>query len=271
MVLFPQLIGGVEIEERRPRYWNEPRRKRLQFVKSRSYRPDEWALVQSSHHRQTETDLWDQRQFEANQRFWNQEEIRLRQRAARIHQDQQRHMICHPPPLHALHQGHDPRIQQLPAPPPDHGGHHDRNDRRSHHGHDDDDDPIVAICTSSDDSDDDDCGPPRLIEIAPKKDKLPKYFKKVHRSKSRGRKGKKNKHPPASIFSSDDSDSDSDDNFTQGFYAGRRSLSRRPLSRRGRSRSRMFELSDDSFEDLEFRPRARSSSRGPKLLYPRRR
>lgn len=43
---FPTIEGAIEVEERRPRYANEPRRKRLKFVKDRGTRlSDEWGLT----------------------------------------------------------------------------------------------------------------------------------------------------------------------------------------------------------------------------------
>ena len=75
---FPQIIGSVEIEERRPRYWNEPRRKRLNFVKSRNGNhnskrgSDDWALTprfQPGQQPRNEAERWDLRQQEAQGRF----------------------------------------------------------------------------------------------------------------------------------------------------------------------------------------------------------
>ncbi len=125
--------------------------------------------------------------------------------------------------------------------------------RRSLLEHEDD---IVEVLEYSSDSDNDQYDSPRLLEHGPKT-----KYPKEHRSKSRGRKDK-NKKRKSSLFSDDSS---SEDDFTQGFKAGRMaSLPRRPASRRGRSGSRLFDLSDDSFEDLEPRRRSRSKSRGPR-------
>ena len=122
-----------------------------------------------------------------------------------------------------------------------------------HHGHDKPD--IEIVSSSSDDSDDSRGRRPRYLEAAPK-----------HRSRSRGRKDKKkNKYKKrrSSLFSDDSS---SEDDFVQGFRAGRNaSLRRTPLSRlgrsRSRSRSRFSDYSDDSFSDLEPPRRYRSKSR----------
>ena len=263
-MFWPQLVGAIEIEERRPRYWNEPRRKRLNFVKDRAYDSGEWALVNPSfghHSRQSEQQLWDRRQWEANQRFIIQEDQRFRQREARLQQDRERWMLLHPvprPPLESWQpQQQDPRILQMPPVPPRHPNSHDMEERRSHYDHGDDD--IVAGVSDSSETDDSRHPSLRLIEAVPKA-KLPKHFKKK-RSKSRGRKDKRIKR--SSLLSSDDSGSDNDD-FIRGYMAAKESSPRRPLSRRGRSRSRLFELSDDSFEDLEPRRPSRSRSRGPR-------
>ncbi len=261
MVFWPQLVGGIEIQERRPRSFNEPRRKRLSFVKDRKRSSGDWALVTSNSGRryyESEQELWDRRQFEANQRFIQQQEHQLRM-------DREQFMLRQPiprPPLQGwnpeMGMGHDPRMQPLPPPPPG----HDHLGERGPRGHHDDHEGGIEIVSSDSDSDSNDDGHghgPRLIERAPKQ-QLPKHFKHK-RSKSRGRKDKKKKRP-SSLFSSDSS---SDDEFAEGFRYGRKaSMSRRPLSRRGRSRSRVFEHSDDSFEDLEFRRLPRSNSRGLK-------
>ncbi len=253
MVFWPQLIGGIEIQERRPRSFNEPRRKRLSFVKDRKRTSGEWALVTSSSGRkfhESEQELWDRRQWEANQRFMQQQEHQLRM-------DREQYMLRQPmprPPLQGW--GPDPRMQPLPPPGHNHLG------ERDAHGHHDDHRDGIEIVDSDSDSGSDNHGrglSPLLIERAPKIP-LPKIFK-PKRSKSRGRKDKMKKRP-SSLFSSDSS---TDDEFVEGFRYGRRaSLSRRPPSKRGRSRSRVFEHSDDSFEDLEFRRLPRSKSRGPK-------
>ncbi|KAL6713848.1 hypothetical protein ACLMJK_008342 [Lecanora helva] len=250
-MFWPQLIGRIEVEERRPRYWKEPRRKRLNFVKQRTGGSDDWALVTASngrHYYESEQQLWDRRQREAQQRFAAEEEFRWQQQQAR---DRQRFMLHHQVPHQPLEGFHgDPRIQQLPPPPPhDHGiehpGHHPGDGQPG----------IVEVPSDSEGSDGDhkQKRSPLLIEIAPR-EKLPKEFR-LRRSKSRGR-GRKKQYP-ASLLSDDSS---SEDEVFRVVSKG--SLSRRPVARRGRSRSRVFELSDDSFEDLELHRPARSKSRG---------
>lgn len=267
MVFWPQLVGGIEIQERRPRSFNEPRRKRLSFVKDRRRSQGEWALVTASsgrNHHESEQELWDRRQFEANQRF-------LRQQEHQLLMERERFILRQPVPRPQLQswnperdRGLDSRMQPLPPPPPGHN-HLGERDHHSNHGHHDDRDGGIEVVSSDSDSDsdfDDHHHSPRLIKQAPIY-VLPKHFKSK-RSKSRGRKDKKkNKKRSSSLFSDGSS---SEDDFSEGFRAGRRSMSRRPLSRRGRSRSRVFELSDDSFEDLGLRRRPRSRSRGMKWL-----
>lgn len=268
MVFWPQLIGGIEIQERRPRSFNEPRRKRLSFVKPRNRASEgDWALVTSTSGRkyhESEQELWDRRQWQANQRF-------LQQQQQQLLMEREQSMLRQPIPRPQLQswnperdreRGNDPRIQPLPPPPPGHNHLGERGHPHQQGHHDEHDHGIEMVSSDSDsDGDDDHHGhdrSPRLIERVPVF-QLPKEF--THkRSKSRGRKEKKAKRP-SSLFSSDSS---SDDDFAEGFRYGRRaSMSRRPLSRRGRSRSRMFEHSDDSFEDLAYRL-PRSKSRGQK-------
>ena len=228
---WPELVGGVEVEERRPRNWNEPRRKRLNFVRGERYRADDWRVTTPFPPRFTDQERWDRR------RAWEMEQQRLM------------HPIPHPP----LQGHHDPRILPMPPAPPhlhqiqpghqpgfDQGGHHGHQHQLDHHSHHSEEN-IIGGHDQRDDHDD-----PKIIPIKPHKSHLPKGLK-AHAKKPRGHKKKRS----ISSSSSDDSSA-----FSEGFRAGRRSLSRRPVLR-GRSRSR---LTDDSFEDLmptRFRSRSR--------------
>ena len=231
---WPQLVGGVEILERRPRTWNEPRHKRLNFVRSHQRDSDEWVLARPYPSRLTQREIWDRR------RAREMEEQRLMQ--------------------HQQHQGfHDPRVIQMqPAPPPWHHnqpGHHGPQrqlDRHSHHS----DDSIIDVDDFGHDGHDGHDGHhqprPHIIHLEPPKSRLPKGLK-THAKKSRGHK---KKYSISSSSSDDSSSSDGSSAFVEGLRAGRRSVSRRPVPR-GRSRSR---FTDDSFEDL-MHPRVRSRSR----------
>ena len=244
---WPELVGSVEVEERRPRTWNEPRRQRLNFVRGHQRNSDEWV---SKPRRLTEREIWiDRRAREMEQQrlmhhphpqFQGHQDPRMFQLPA----DQQ-----HMHPLQPGHHGHQPGLEH-------HGqhGHHGQQaqlDRRSHHS----DDDIIAIEDLGHDGHDghDDPHPkPHIVCVKPPKSRLPKGLK-VYAMKSGGHKKKYS----ISSFSSDDSSSSDDySGFSEGFRAGRRSLSRRP-DRRGRSRSR---LTNDSFEDL-MEPQLRSRSR----------
>ena len=245
---WPQVVGGVEIEERRPRNWNEPRRKRLNFVRGDRRHSDEW--VPASPRRPTEREIWDRR------------------RAREMEQQRLMHPFANP-----QLQGHfDPRIVHMPHDvqplhhiQPGHHGHqpgfdpqaHYRPqgqlDRRSHHSEDD----ITTIEDLGHDGHDDHDGQhhlePRIIPIKPLQSKLPKGLQ-AHAKKRR------RSHKTYATSSSSDASSSPDrsSGFSEGFRAGRRSLSRRPVPR-GRSRSR---LTDDSFEDLMHTPLRSSSRRG---------
>lgn len=245
---WPEVIGGVEVEERRPRTWNEPRRKRLNFVRGHSREPNDW-MVTSPYppRRLTERETWDRR---------------------RVRQMEQGFM--HPVPHPPLQGHYDPQMLQMPPAPPQlhhiqpghhghphgldprgHHGHQAQLDRHSHHSGDD----IIGIEDLGHDGHDghniQDCHGPRIISRKPPKSHLPKGLK-AHTKKSGGRK---KKYLISSSSSDDCSSSDGSSGFSEGFRAGCRSLSRRPVPR-GRSRSR---LTDDSFEDL-MQTRARSRS-----------
>jgi len=223
------LVGDVEVEERRPRSWNESRRKRLSFVRdsrSRSRRrspEDEWALVprqQNSqpHRRQNSQELWDLQKWEAEQRFLALEHQRLQQRAHRLQLEQQRYMPAHPPPRQQIQGGFHDERGRPPIPPEhmgggEHGadlrGHNEQHDRYAQGGHD----PRIQQIQprgggrfdEHDDyeDDDDDSGSRAIIEILDNGShhggRSPKRIDRVHdvpyrspgRSKSRGRTGKK--------------------------------------------------------------------------------
>lgn len=251
---WPEIVGGVEVEERRPRTWNEPRRKRLKFVRGHQRDSDEWVTTTPHPRRRTEQEIWD------------------RQRAREM--EQQRFM--HPVPHQQLQGYHDARMVPLPhAPPPwhqiqpghdghqpgfgqhGHHGHPAQLDRHSHHS----DDDIIRIedlgHDGHDGHDDDNDGhgghhlQPRIFHLKPPKSHLPKGLK-AHAKNSGGHRKKRS----ISSSSENSSSADGSSGFSEGFRAGRRSLSRRPVPR-GRSRSR---LTDDSFEDL-MHTRLRSRSR----------
>ncbi|KAL9066758.1 MAG: hypothetical protein Q9161_007347 [Pseudevernia consocians] len=250
-----ELVGGVEVEERRPRTSNEPRHKRLNFVRGHRRDSDEW-VTRPHTGRLTQQERWD------------------RQREQQLAQQRPLHPIPHPqfqefhdprmmqlPPGHQGHQaGFDPRTIQLPPghqghqagfDPRGHHGHHEppQLDRRSHHS----DESFYAFEDLGHNGHDGHDGQghlePRIIQRRPPKSRLPKGLKA-------NAGGHKKKFSISSSSSDDSSSSDSSSGFAEGFRAGRRSLSKRPAPR-GRSRSR---LTDDSFEDL-MQPRLRSRSR----------
>ena len=165
------------------------------------------------------------------------------------------HRMAHMPhdaqPLHQIqpghhgHHGHQPGFDQHA-----HHGHQGQLDRRSHHSEDD----IIEIedfgHDGHDGHDDRPHLEPRIIPIKPHTSKLPKGLQ------SHAKKRRSHKKYATSSSSDASSSPDRSSGFSEGFRAGRRSLSRRPVPR-GRSRSR---LTDDSFEDLMHTP-LRSSSR----------
>ena len=254
---FPRLIGQVEVEERRPRYWNEPRRKRLNFVKSHNTKSksDDWQLVPKAQQRpHSEQQKWDWHQQQAQMRFHGNDISKAQ--TLKIQEDQQVQAYLERMSRMAELHGHHA------LPPHMHAGHIE-----GHHGSDPDDE-IVAIVSDSDDSSDDDDhhhhhhhhhvkhvkAAPKLIEATPKhiklaKDHLPSSKKsKKDKDKKKG-SGKKDKRSSSRhttfLFGEIDTDS-SDDSFA---HAQRRMRSHS----RGRSRSipRIVTL-DDSDSDRSY-------------------
>ena len=241
MCLLPE---RVEVQERRPRTWNEPRHKRLSFVRGSRRDSDEWTPPPR---KLTQLEIWDRRRAqEFEQRFRPQF------------------------PYQQLQEFPDPRITQLPPhrehlqpghhglQPDQHGNHGGPQQiaHRSHHSNED----IDAIEDDDHDGHDGHDDPrqrPRYILVEPSKCQLPKGYKAHAKKRSRGHK---KKHANSVYSSEDSSSSDDSSGFTQGYRAGRRSLSRRAVPR-GRSRSR---FTDDSFEDLmdsHYRSRSRGGRR----------
>ncbi|KAG8533831.1 uncharacterized protein KY384_001572 [Bacidia gigantensis] len=223
----PHLVGKVDVEERRPKSWNEPRRKRLNFVKDHhDRRSDEWALAQKSAPNQqprNEQERWDLRQWEAQNRFQRtQLQFDQHRRVQQMQQAQQMQQLYGPrQPMHP-HQGQQ---RQMPL---------------GQHAHHDSDDQIVEIMSSSDsDSDSDHPGNhdrrkrTKVIEMKPKKHhgKMPKQIKMA--------KTKKNHWAD---------DTDSDDSHEAAFRRLSRSRSRARSGHRSRSRPRVLWQQSDSDE-----------------------
>ena len=241
----PHLIGSVEVEERRPRTWDEPRRKRLNFVNDHNRRIDEWALTPRYQARQfphNEQEYWDLRQLGLQQRF-HQRQMQFDHQRWML--DQQRMQQLYGPPVppgwHG-HQGRQQQLQQQQQHPLDLPTHPVEN--RAHHGNSDE---IVAIENGSDDSDDDHRRgsgrkPPKLLE-ASHRARLPRQLKLKGRRKKGGRRVEE-KHRGRVIDSSSDS---SEDSFQEA-------LRRRTSKSRGhsRSRSRVKFVGDDSSSDDSF-------------------
>ena len=281
MPVLDHIIGDVQIQERRPKSWNEPRRKRLSFVRPRnqhsrqsssSSNPDEWALVPrpgNARHYRNDAETWDLRRFEAQQRF---NEASMRQRD-----------LEHRQRIHFTHQlyGPPPNLQQI----------HDQGRRqgmledhiqeiRPRDRHDSDDDIIQVVSGSDFDDDDDDFDDhhghgrrPRreMLSIEQDRDRGRAIHNLTDRrrskSKSKGKKGKKGKKSNKRDDSDSDSDDDRDKAFVQGVKAGI-TLSRERGghgggSDRGSPRARRrFLRDDDSDDSMNFRPRRRSRSGG---------
>lgn len=116
MPLLPQLIGGVQIRERRQRYAGEPRYKRLDFVRSKTTtNTDEWDLVRTTQPRYITVPV----QYNVPVFQFPQVGYQPQYQAQQQHQygwQQQQHY-----PQHQQHPHHDQHHDQMPIPPQHHG------------------------------------------------------------------------------------------------------------------------------------------------------
>ncbi|MCJ1224909.1 hypothetical protein MMC12_001556 [Toensbergia leucococca] len=212
---WPQIVGGIEVEERRPRYEGESRRKRLNFVKSHSPRnSDEWALTRGAYPGQQ----FRQEMLQAQQ--WQAQQLLARQEQHwREWQHQQQWLAQHHQQQQVAHQQHPQgRIEGgTPGIIPLRGGQFDEHNHDDHDDHHDDHRGRERIRYIEEE--------PRKVVIMPRGMKYGKS-----RSKSRGRDGK---HRHTSVYSYDDDN----DSLRSGKYS------------RG-TRSVYTIGSNDSFDDL---------------------
>ncbi|KAF6226481.1 hypothetical protein HO133_009347 [Letharia lupina] len=207
---WPELAGRIEVEERRPRTWNEPRRKRLNFVRGHQRDSDQWVPTPGPR-RPTEQEIWDrQRAREMDQRFVHP----MPHPQLQGHHDPQITQMPHDPgPWHQIQPGH-----HVPQPGVDQHGHHGHQPQLNHRSHHSDDD-IIAIEDSGDDGhdghDDHRHLEPQIIHLKPPKSHLPKGLK-AHAKKSGGHK---QKYSISSSSSDDSRSSDGSSKFTAGFRA----------------------------------------------------
>ena len=176
---WPSVDGGIVVEERRRRHPNEPRRKRLNFVKEHgSNDSDEWDLIQPQPRRHRQETV--ERPHPHPQQPWQYD-------PRWAHPHYQQPMQPHPLPM-PLH----PSQPQM-------GFHGDQNrlDRHSYH------DPDEIIRVEEFVPRDDHKGP-HIVERAPREavSRLPSHVRARSRSRARGH----SRH--GSLFS-DDSYSDS--------------------------------------------------------------
>ncbi|MCJ1381708.1 hypothetical protein MMC17_004819 [Xylographa soralifera] len=151
MPFLPQLIGGVQIRERRQRYAGEPRYKRLDFVRSKTTsNTDEWDLVRTTQKRYITVPLvynvpvyqYPQVGYQPHhqpqlpyQPGWQQHQQHPQQ-PQHPHYEQHHEQIPIPPQHHGQHQLPF-REQRLIEGAPHHNGIYDIT------GHDSDDDEVM--------------------------------------------------------------------------------------------------------------------------------
>ena len=255
------LFDGIQIEERRPRSWNEPRRKRLSFVREHKKKSsDEWAVVprnrEHGRYYRNDAETWDLRQWDAQRRFLEREQDR--QRMIEYHHHQMQPL----PPPHMMH---------------GHPGHHEENHHLRplieeihphHRGGGGDPDDIIAIEDGSDS--DSSCGHrgrsghriPLSIEKG--RDHSP-FASIIHLNPKKHKKGKKKYDDSSSSSpSSSSSSSDGDGSFLDGYRAGRLATKKKgslsPVPARRRFQKIFDDFSDDSM-DMSRRRRSRSRGR----------
>ena len=285
MPLLERVLGDIEIQERRPKSWMEPRRKRLSFVRphnpshsrhssSSSSKSDEWALAPARGDAQfyrNDAETWDLRRHEAQARFSDAEirhrDLEHRQRVHYIHQ-----LYGPPPDLQRIHDhGHEQGLLE--------GGIQTIRPR-GHHG-DSDDEIIEVVSLGSDDGFDDHHHRPRHEPLSIEQDRdrgrvlRDLMGKEVKRGKSKDKhgKGKKGGTKKGKGKSHDDDSDSSDDEkkvFMEGVKAGTRVSRERGGSHghgggsdRGSPRTRRrFVREVESDDSMDFRPRRQSRSRG---------
>ena len=194
---WPSIEGGIEIEERRRKYKNEPRRKRLHFVKDRSSgHSDEWDLIQPRPREVPE--MWEH---------------------PRPHPLPFDHRLQVEDPRWAAHLRQQPPPQQIhgPIPPPPHHGPPPQMTWRPQehlqyypdHGHPED---IVEEFRPEHDQHQHQRLPPRIIEAHPRIARMPSHLRA--RSRSRGRGYSRGGSSGHSLFS--------DESSYRGSHRGRR-------------------------------------------------
>ncbi|MCJ1322672.1 hypothetical protein MMC15_008021 [Xylographa vitiligo] len=245
MPFLPQLIGGVEIRERRQRYAGEPRYKRLDFVRSKTTtNTDEWDLVRTTQKRYITVPVeynvpvyqYPQVGYHPHQQPQLQYQPGWQQQQHFPEQQQQ--------PYYAPYYGQQP--EQIPIPPQHHGqqqvpfreqrlieGAPQHNGIHDYTGHDSGDDIMYEI-----------------IEPRPKV-----RMASITRRSSKSRSKSKKRRPRGDAIYSSDSSSD-DDSY--------RSSRRRREARHSKPRGRLVYDSDDSLVDY-YRRQSRSRSRPPMI------
>ncbi|MCJ1281148.1 hypothetical protein MMC26_000466 [Xylographa opegraphella] len=259
MPFLPQLIGGVEIRERRQRYAGEPRYKRLDFVRSKTTtNTDEWDLVRTTQKRYITVPLqYNVPVYQYPQvGYYPHHQPYLQyppggQQPPHFPPQQQlppygQHPGQYPGQYPGQHPGQHPGdySEQIPLSPPYRGPqqlpfreprmieaapHH--NEIHDITGHDSDDDIMYEI-----------------IEPRPKV-----RIASTTRHSSKSRSKSKKRRPRGDAIYSSDSSSDDD-----SYRSGRRHRERRHSSARGR----LAYDSDDSWDDYH-RRYSRSRSRPP--------
>lgn len=123
MPLFPLLVGGIEVRERRPRYRNEPRYKRLDFIRPRTKtNTDEWDLIRTSNPRvlQQQHQIYQGQMDYPQLPYQQQPQIQYNHGHGRIEQQYHQQPGGYPPYGHHQQQpplqGND--YNQPPPPPP---------------------------------------------------------------------------------------------------------------------------------------------------------
>ena len=171
---WPSLEGGIEIEERRRKYKNEPRRKRLHFVKDRSSgHSDEWNLIYPVRPRSGPPEMYEQhRQLPYEQR------LQVEDPRWAAHLAQQPQMQMQQQPMH--HQ------QQIPPPPLHHQmGWHPHQEQLQHHPQNVDE--IVHVGGFQPEHHEQGQQlPPRVVEREPRVARMPSHVRAGSRPRPRG-------------------------------------------------------------------------------------
>lgn len=223
-MVWPKLVGNVVIRERAPRYQNEPRYKRLDFIRERNP-PDlnEWDLVHTSEPQHVVIVQETNQALQSNEPLYPDlppaPPLSIQQSEYYDpwyyqRQQYQQHQHHHQPQQHYQH--HSPQQQNVPPPPPPYPGirhqpqitYHDAHQRRIEFP--DRQSDIIQIINPDSDPDSNDYeaamayrhSDPRYVEVEPRS-RLPSRTRLISSKKRKSKSITRRLIPGESVYASD--------------------------------------------------------------------